>query len=173
MNLKKAFVVRSRLTRHYRELENKLESVAIVTEKGKPYKDNPDALFSELMVAGTMLAKVNAAIDKANGNSEARLNLSIQENLRRMLTITSLMTARVEKFEPVKTEYDSNLFDKENQVKGMYVQKEYELHSNKDWSSECESIKRKMRTLEDQLDEINAEVVVDFDQEVLDYICKL
>lgn len=173
MNLKRAFVVRSRLTKHYRELEDTLVHMDIVTEKGKPYKDNPDAWFTELMDAGTMLARINAAIDKANGNSKARHNLSVQENLRRMLTIATLMASKAGGFEPVKKVYDSYMFDKENQTKGMYVDKEFELHSTTDWVKACESIKKQLRAKEDELDEINATTEVELDKDVLDYLSKI
>lgn len=176
MNLKKAFVVRSRLTRHYRELENDVEHLNYKVQE-KDYDDymskvNVDAAYGQLIEAGEMLAKMNAAIDCANGNSKARLNLSRQEALRRRFIIAMRYKTEQNAFKPQEEEYDSYRYDS-NGNKGTFITKVYKKTSDIDWMEESENIKREMIKLQDELDEINSEAIVEVPQEVLDYIAKM
>lgn len=173
MNLKKAFVVRSRLTRKYRELESDVEQLNYKVQE-KDYDDymskvNVDGAYQQLCKAGEMLAKMNAAIDKANGNSKARENLSLQEALRRRLTIAIRYKEEQNAYKPQEEEYDSYRYDA-NGNKGTFITKVYKKTSNIDWMEESEKIKREMLKLQDELDEINSEAIVEVPQEVLDYI---
>lgn len=175
MKLQRAFTERKRLTKRYEEICSKINCCNFSVETYqdgryiKSVKLDLDLLLDEQQLAGEMLAEMNAAIDEANANSEARFILSKLVAARRRLASLQRLNSLEEAFEATKEEYDAYRYDgKGNQ--GMYITKYYRKASEKDFEVLVKEQEKFIRDLEDKLSEVNATTEVDVPQTVLEYI---
>ena len=175
MKLQRAFTERKRLTKRYDEICSRINccNFSIETDSTgqdiKSVKTDLDSYLEEQQLAGEMLAEMNAAIDEANANSEARFILSKLVAARRRLSSLQRLESFEEVFEVTKEDYDAYRYDdKGNQ--GMYITKHYRKASNQDFAVLVKDQEKNIRELEDKLSEVNATTEVDVPPTVLEYI---
>lgn len=168
MNIKKAFTIRSRLNKYAKDLSIQLTAVSLEVPESTQFSDKIDAAYEQLNKSIEALAKLNALIDKANGNSEARYNISKQEGLKNLVHRIESFALTQRDFIPEREEYDQYRCD-ENGNKGAYVIKKYKLNTKIDWISELKKVKKELVKLQDDLDEINSKIEVDVPEDIIEF----
>lgn len=190
MKLSRAFTERARLTKEYEEIVSNIgqsdfslevkeptfnENGCITTFKEfakKAPKYGLDQLLMDLTVVGNALALFNAAIDKANANSEARFILSQLTNLRRQQNTLARLAAHQDAFVYSREDYDARKYDEKGN-QGAYITKYFVPASTANFTALQKANEKTIRDLEDQLSEINASTEVEVPQEVLDILAGL
>ena len=173
MKLSRAFTVRARLTNAYNVTETRVKQakistlVDLETATAEPVAINLDQEYVNLCTIGDILARLNAAIDKANANSKARELLSRITNVNRKFDLVKRECFQLEQFKPVEKVFDNYAYDEKTNSRGKYVTKNYQLITQVDWTAEAEKLAREKLSYEDELAEVNASTDVELDEEIL------
>lgn len=170
MKLQRAFRERKVLTEIYTKITDEISSTPYsYRAEDETRKKNVDELFAQEEQVGDMLARFNAAIDKANGNSQAKEILSKLTQLRRKQQLLQKFEREQRAFVPQKKEFDSYLYD-ENGNRGKYITIDFKKNSETNFEEEVKKNSSKIRKLEDQLSEINYATEVEVPKDILEYL---
>lgn len=177
MRLSRAFTVRSRLNAAYSKAAMAFagSDVSVKADLDDTNRKiiSPDDAYYNLMRIGEAIAELNAAIEKANANSDARLILFKLNELKQRANMVNRMVGNVNAFQPVKQEYFQYEWDDVAKERGVYRPVNYKLNTTIDWEGMSDAIAKDIMDLEDKLADINANTEVVISEEVQDVIDSL
>lgn len=176
MTLTKAFVERKRLTNEFAKISSKLADIPLWFEVGKQEEEATAQSFDEdykkLVEFSEVISELNAEIDKANGNSQARKIIAEITATRNLLGITESFEKDAKHFVATKEIFDNYKYN-ENGERGTYVTHNYKMSSSMDFEKMVKEYRKKIHKLEDQLAEENAKTIVELSEELEEHIFKL
>lgn len=177
MNLKRAFTERARLNSDYNKLYSEFRGYpfsATVPEAGLglaieeyPVRDT----YEKLCYLEEVIAHLNAAIDKANANSEARLIIAQINGLKMRANLINCMAQCQKTFKEKVRELDRSLYDANGNC-GVYVIKDYVKTSDLDYITIQEAIQKEIRDKEDELETVNVNTEVELDDVLKEFFSK-
>ena len=175
VTLKKAFTLRNRLTKQYDDIMYNLTNTDYAVEVDKDKKPvkkqivDFDKQTELLFTLGELISDVNAAIDKANANSEARKLLAQITERKRRCSFFRHFVSEMNKFEEETKEVDEYLYDEKGN-RGVYVTKHYKPVSSVDFAKELKIGEQQISELEDRLEEVNNETFLELPNSIHNFV---
>ena len=177
MNLKRAFTERARLNADYNKLYSEFRSYPFSTvvpeaEEGLTIEEYPvKDTYTKLCELEEIIALLNAAIDKANANSDARYIIAQLNGLKMRANLISSMVQSQKSFKEKVKELDRSLYDA-NGNSGVYVVREYVKTSDLNFVELQRLLQQEIRNKEDELEEVNVKTEVELDDRLKDFFSK-
>lgn len=176
MTLAKAFVVRKRLNSEFIKISDKLDNTPLWFEVGKAEEEAAaqsfDGDYEKMVEFSNVISELNAAIDKANGDSQARKIIAEISEAKILLSKTEKFGREAKRFVASKDIFDNYKYN-ENGERGTYVTHNYKMSTSMDFEKLAKDYKKKIRKLEDQLSEENAKTIVKISEELEEHIFSL
>lgn len=171
LTLTRAFTIRKRLQSLIADTVSDLSYRAqLIVEQGTKSKISYDQTYQNLDALKHAEAELNAAIDEANANSEARkiiYNLEAMKSLRRFI---EKAIDEKRNYEPEKMEWDPKASNTVTNSLGNYVVKKYDFDSQIDFEAELKNLNKTILQHEDLVSEINAKTPVEISPELAGYL---